>query len=226
MVVSIGTSGTVFGVSAVPAADATGAVAGFADATGGFLPLVCTLNAARVLDAAARMLGVDHAGLDALALQAPPGADGLVLVPYLEGERTPNRPHATGAVHGLRLANSTPAHLARAAVEGMLCALADGLDAVLGQGMRMDRVILIGGGARSAAVQAIAPAIFGVPVVVAPPGEYVADGAARQAAWLVSGDPEPPQWTSGAAVTREADPAPAVRAAYAEVRELVRDGPG
>jgi xylulokinase len=225
VVVSIGTSGTVFGVSPVPAADETGAVAGFADATGRFLPLVCTLNAARVLDAAARMLGVDHDRLSELALQAPAGADGLVLVPYLEGERTPNRPHATGAVHGLRLSNSTPAHLARAAVEGMLCALADGLDAVLGQGMRMDRVILIGGGARSTAVQAIAPAIFGVPVVVAPSGEYVADGAARQAAWLLSGVPEPPQWTLGASTTREADPTPAVRDAYAEAREMVRDVP-
>jgi xylulokinase len=163
--------------------------------------------------------------LDELALQAPPGADGLVLVPYLEGERTPNRPHATGAVHGLRLATSTPAHLARAAVEGMLCALADGLDAVLAQGMRMDRVILIGGGARSAAVQAIAPAIFGVPVVVAPPGEYVADGAARQAAWLLSGEVEPPQWTIAGATTVQADPTPAVRDAYAQARELVRDVP-
>jgi xylulokinase len=225
VIVSIGTSGTVFGVSAVPAADATGAVAGFADATGLFLPLVATLNAARVLDAAARMLGVDHARLSELALSAPPGADGLVLVPYLEGERTPNRPHATGSVHGLRLANSTPAHLARAAVEGLLCALADGLDAVLAQGIRMDRVILIGGGARSAAVQAIAPAIFGVPVVVAPPGEYVADGAARQAAWLVSGGPDPPRWTVRAPTTRYAEPTPAVRDAYAQARELVQEIP-
>jgi xylulokinase len=221
VIVSIGTSGTVFGVSAVPAADATGAVAGFADATGLFLPLVATLNAARVLDAAVRLLGVDHARLSELALSAAPGADGLVLVPYLEGERTPNRPHATGSVHGLRLANSTPAHFARAAVEGLLCALADGLDAVLAQGLRMDRVILIGGGARSAAVQAIAPAIFGVPVVVARAAEYVADGAARQAAWLLSGDPNPPSWTVGSSTTRYADPTPAVRDAYAHARDLI-----
>ena len=128
-------------------------------------------------------------------------------------------------MHGLRLANSTPAHLARAAVEGMLCALADGLDAVLAQGMRMDRVILIGGGARSAAVRAIAPAIFGVPVVVASPGEYVADGAARQAAWLVSGAADPPAWMVRTSSTHEADPTPAVRRAYGEVRDLVRDRP-
>ncbi len=115
VVVSIGTSGVVCAVAPAPAADPSGIVAGFADATGHFLPLVCTLNAARVLDATARLLGVDHAALSRLALQAPVGAEGLVLVPYLEGERTPDRPDATGAVHGLRLATSTPAHLARAA---------------------------------------------------------------------------------------------------------------
>jgi xylulokinase len=223
VIVSIGTSGTVFSVAAKPAADASGAVAGFADATGRFLPLVCTLNAARVLDAAAGMLEVDHDRLAALALSAPAGAEGLVLVPYLEGERTPNRPHATGALHGLRLANSTSAHLARAAVEGMLCALADGLDALVAQGAAVRRVILIGGGARSEAVRRIAPAVFGVPVVVPAPGEYVADGAARQAAWIVSSDPEPPQWTTDGTETYEANPTPTVRDAYAEARDHVLD---
>jgi len=120
VVVSAGTSGTVFAVSATPTADPTGAVAGFASATGEYLPLVCTLNAARVLDATAALLGVDHAELSRLALAAPSGADGLVVVPYLEGERTPNKPDSTGAVHGWTLATSTPAHLARAAVEGLL----------------------------------------------------------------------------------------------------------
>jgi xylulokinase len=223
VIVSIGTSGTVFAVSATPTADETGTVAGFADATGRFLPLVCTLNAARVLDAAAAILGVDHNRLAELALQAPPGADGLVLVPYLEGERTPNKPNATGALHGLRLATSTPAHLARAAVEGMLCALADGLDALVAQGVAVRRVLLVGGGSRSEAVRQIAPAIFGVPVVVPPEGESVADGAARQAAWVVLGGENPPQWTLGETRTYEADPTPAVREAYARARELVTD---
>jgi xylulokinase len=223
VVISIGTSGTVFSVSDVPAADDSGAVAGFADATGRFLPLVCTLNAARVLDAAAAMLGVDLAELARLAMQAPPGADGLVLVPYLEGERTPNLPLATGAVHGLTLRTASPAHLARAAVEGMLCALADGLDALLAQGARADRVILVGGGARSAAVRAIAPQVFGRPVLVPPPGEYVADGAARQAAWVALGGAAPPAWTTGAATAHEAPPVPALREQYAQARHLVRD---
>ncbi|HEX5598214.1 MAG TPA: xylulokinase [Micromonosporaceae bacterium] len=224
VVVSIGTSGTVFSVAETPARDATGAVAGFADATGRFLPLVCTLNAARVLDAVAAMLRVDLDELARLALRAPAGADGLVLVPYLEGERTPDRPLATGALHGLTLRSATAENLARAAVEGMLCALADGLDALVAQGSAVNRVILVGGGARSEAVRRIAPQVFDCPVLVPPPGEYVADGAARQAAWVALGGAEPPPWTTG--LTREyvaAAPAPTLREKYAEARELVRD---
>ncbi|MDA8296249.1 MAG: xylulokinase [Actinomycetota bacterium] len=225
VVVSIGTSGTVFAVAERPTADPSGIVAGFADATGRYLPLVCTLNAARVLDAAGVLLGVDHAELSRLALSAPPGAGGMVVVPYLEGERTPNRPDATGALHGLRLATATPAYLARAAIEGLLCGLADGLDALVGQGVRVERVLLIGGGARSEALRKIAPAIFGCPVVAAPDGEYVADGAARQAAWVLAGGAEPPQWALGDGERYEADPTPFVRDRYGEVRELTARQP-
>src|SRR6478609_72259 len=120
VIVSIGTSGVACAVSEVAAADPSGIVAGFADATGRYLPLVATLNAARVLDSTARLLGVDHAGLSDLALSAPPGAGGAVLVPYFEGERTPDRPHATASLHGLTLDTWTPATVARAAVEGLL----------------------------------------------------------------------------------------------------------
>jgi xylulokinase len=223
VIVSVGTSGTVFATSATPTADASGIVAGFASATGDFLPLIATLNAARVLDAVASILGVDHVRLAELALQAPPGAGGLALVPYLEGERTPDRPDSTGALHGLQLANSTPAHLARAAVEGLLCGLADGLDALVAQGVPVERIFLIGGGARSEAVRRIAPTILARPVTVPEPGEYVADGAARQAAWVLAG--ERPHWQLEAAATFEADPAPAVRERYAEVRELTATRP-
>ncbi|HEX7106931.1 MAG TPA: FGGY-family carbohydrate kinase, partial [Acidothermaceae bacterium] len=173
-----------------------------------------------VLDATAALLGVDLATLATLALSAPAGADGLTVVPYLEGERTPNRPNATGAIHGWRLGNSTPAHIARAAVEGLLCGLADGLDALVGQGVRVDRVLLIGGGAKSEAVRQIAPSVLGVPVAVPTPGEYVADGAARQAAWLVVGGDEPPAWEIGPTQTYEAAATPVVREQYAQVREL------
>ncbi len=219
-IVSLGTSGVVCAVSATPTADPSGEVAGFADATGRFLPLVCTLNAAKVLDSTARMLGVDLGTLSDLALSAPAGAGGLVMVPYFDGERTPNRPDATAAVHGLRHDNADPAHLARAAVEGMLCGLADGLDALRAQGVDLTHALLIGGGARSAAVRAIAPAVLGLPVDVPEPGEYVADGAARQAAWVLSGAEAPPQWQPGGRTRSEADPTPQVRERYREVREL------
>jgi xylulokinase len=173
-----------------------------------------------VLDATARMLGVDHAELSRLALSAPAGAGGLVLVPYLEGERTPNRPDATGALHGLTLTNSTPAHIARAAVEGLLCGLADALDALVAAGVPVQRALLVGGGARSDAVARIAPAVLGRPVLLPTPGEYVADGAARQAAWVLAGASSPPHWAAADTVTFEAEPTPAVRERYAQVREL------
>lgn len=194
VVVSLGTSGTVFGVSPTPSADPTGTVAGFADATGRFLPLACTLNAARVLTATASLLNVDLDGLDRLALAAEPGAGGLTLLPYLDGERTPNLPDAAGSLLGLRRSTMTPENVARAAVEGMLCGLAAGLEAVRDRGVTVRRVLLIGGAARSASVRAIAPGVFGVPVVVPEPAEYVALGAARQAAWALSGAADPPTW--------------------------------
>ena len=217
VVVSLGTSGTAFVRSNVCARDVSGSVAGFADATGAFLPLVCTLNAARVLDAACSMLGVDHDELARLALSAPAGADGLAMVPYLAGERTPNLPLATGGMLGLTLDNATPAHIARAAVEGVLCGLADALDALAAQGARIDRVRLVGGAAASPAIRNVAPRVFGVPVLVPPAGEYVADGAARQAAWALTGTF--PAWPLDAACEEfTADPTPHVRARYAEAR--------
>ncbi len=219
--VSLGTSGTAYARSGAPTADPSGLVAGFASATGDHLPLVCTLNAARVLDAASRLLGVDHAKLDELARSAPPGAGGLVIVPYLEGERTPNLPEASGAIHGLTLGTADPAHLARAAVEGMLCGLADAVDALAAIDVPIERVVLIGGAAQSAAVREIAPTVLGHPVTVPPPGEYVADGAARQAAWVLGG--EQPAWRIGETLRFVGEPTPGLRERYAEARELHLD---
>ena len=215
---SLGTSGVVAAVTAEQSHDASGLVSGFADATGHFLPLACTLNAARVLDAAATILGVDHDELSELALTAPSGADGLVLVPYLEGERTPNLPHATGALHGLRLGTSSRAHIARAFVEGLLCGQADGLAALSGQGLEAKQVLLIGGAAKSRAVCEIAPYVLGVPVVVPQPGEYVAMGAARQAAWVLSGADEPPRWSVAEQARYGGALDEGLRARYADAR--------
>ena len=192
VVVSLGTSGTVFAVSSTPTNDSTGTIAGFASASNDFLPLVCTLNAARVLDSMAGLLGVDHNELGKLALQSVPGAAGVVLVPYFEGERTPNLPDAKAGIHGLTLSNNTPANLARAAIEGMLCGLAAGLQALQAAGVKTERVILVGGAAANPAVQQIAAEVFGAPITVPAPGEYVANGAARQAASILLGNA--PEW--------------------------------
>jgi xylulokinase len=219
VVVSIGTSGTAYAVTKVPPADTTGAVAGFADATGRFLPLVATVNAARVLTLTAGLLGTDAAGLSELALAAPPGAGGLTLLPYLDGERSPNRPDATGVLNGITSTSLTRENLARAAVEAVLCSLADGIGNLAACGIIPERVVLIGGAARSPAVRSIAPAVFGVPVTVPEPAEYVALGAARQAAWALSGAAEPPDWPGPAAATFTAGPRPEIRDRYATLRD-------
>ncbi|WP_062985550.1 xylulokinase [Nocardia anaemiae] len=226
VVISLGTSGTVYTRAAAPSADATGAIAGFADATGAFLPLACTLNAARVLDATAELLGVDNSGLESLARQAPPGSEGVVMLPYLSGERTPNLPQATGSLHGLRPETLRPSHIARAAVEGMLCNMADALDHLRAAGIPIRRVLLIGGAARSALVAEIAAQIFGLTVTVPEPNEYVALGAARQAAWALTGTAQPPNWpartiaeirapSDGGAIGKR------IRAAYASTRQTL-----
>jgi xylulokinase len=226
VVLSVGTSGVACAVAPAQSADPSGTIAGFADATGRFLPLVCTLNAARVLDAGARLLGVDHAAFAELALTAPAGCDGLVLVPYLEGERTPALPDSTGSLHGLTLATMTPAHVARACVEGVLCGLADALDALRESGIGIRRVILVGGGAGSEAVRRIAPMVLGTEVLVPPEVEAVADGAARQAAWALSGRDTPPEWEFPGVVGFQADAVPRVRERYAEARAAVLDRVG
>lgn len=221
VVVSLGTSGTAFAVADAPTSDPTGAVAGFADATGRFLPLVATLNAARVLGAAARLLGADLARLDDLALSAAPGAGGVVLLPYLDGERTPDLPDATGSLHGLTRENMTPENLARAAVEGMLCGLGDAVDALVRQGVAVGRVLLVGGAARSAAVRAVLPDLLGLPVLVPPSEEYVALGAARQAAAVLTGTL--PEWPVPVEALYPADDEGGrrVRQAYGQVRDDV-----
>jgi xylulokinase len=217
--VSVGTSGTAYAVTETPTADPTGLISGFADATGRFLPLAATLNAARVLDVTARMLGVDAAGLSDLALKAEAGAGGLVLLPYLDGERTPNRPDANGVLRGLTTHNTTPENLARAAVEGVLCSLADAIDFLRSCGISPRRVLLTGGAAKSEAVRRIAPGIFGLPVAVPAAAQYVALGAARQAAWALSGEAAPPPWAAAPAEVHEAAATPRVRAQYGALRD-------
>jgi xylulokinase len=216
VVVSLGTSGTAFAVSQTPTHDPSGEVAGFADATGRYLPLVCTLNAARILDAACRILGKTHDEVGQLALAAKPGANGLTLLPYFEGERTPNRPKATGVFAGMNLNNSNPEDIARAMVEGMLAGLADAVDSLVALGVGVNRILLIGGAAKNPAVPVIASALFGREVLVPPAGEYVANGAAKQAAWALLG--QMPTWDLGEVTHHNSVATADVMARYNELK--------
>jgi xylulokinase len=193
-VVTLGASGTVHAQHREALPDPTGQISSYADATGRHLPTVGTLNAAHVLRATAQLLDTDAEGLSELALRSTPGARGLVLLPYLRGERTPALPHAAGTLSGLREESMAPEHLARAAVEGMVCGLADGLDLLRERGVTVRRVFLLGQVGRLAAVREIAAQVFGTPVVVPPTGDWAARGAARQAAWALAGSADPPVW--------------------------------
>lgn len=222
VVVSVGTSGTVFAVAADPCTDVTGTVAGFADAGGGYLPIAVTLNAARVLGSIADVLDVDFDGLARLALEADPGAGGVVLVPYFEGERTPDLPDAKASLHGLSIASTTRGNIARAAFEGMLCGLSGGMDALRELGVPARRLLLIGGAVRNPALQKIAAQVFDLPVVIPEPGEYVARGAAAQAAWALTGDR--PRWKTALEATPAADFRPVIGQQYRRACFELRGG--
>jgi xylulokinase len=201
VVISLGTSGTAFAVSTTSTHDSSGAVAGFA------------------FDAATTILGKTHDEVGALALSSIPGAHGLTLLPYFEGERTPNRPDATGVFSGMNIANSNPADIARAMIEGMLSGLADAVAALETLGVEIKRVLIIGGAAKNPAVGQIASALFGRPVLIPPAGEYVADGAAKQAAWALLGGSTPPVWDLGKATHIEAVATPEVLEKYRTLRD-------
>jgi len=197
LIISLGTSGTAFAVSATPTNDPKGEIAGFADATGNFLPLACTLNAAKIFSKTAELLNLSFDRYSELALQAEPGAGGLLFMPHFDGERTPDRPDAKGAIHGITHANFTPANIARASIEGVIAGIAYAGFGLEKLGVKYQRILLIGGAAKNPAVQQIATEIFGQEVFVPPAGEYVADGAAKQAAWALLGGENPPAWNQG-----------------------------
>jgi len=188
---SLGTSGTVYSITESPISDETGTVAGFADANGQFLPLVATLNATKVTDTIARVLGVEAAGLAELARTAMPDPR-LVMTPYFDGERTPNLPNAKGAIAGLDNETSR-GDIAAAAHIGVICGLLQGIDALETAGVETGGTLhLTGGGARSEAFQQWVADLWGEPIAVHTTSEAVATGAAKQAAAIVTG--AEPHW--------------------------------
>jgi len=186
-VLSLGTSGVVYARTAEPVQDYSGYVCSYADATGDHLPLVATLNAARNLHLGAGLLGCTYAELSDLALDAPAGSEGLTLLPYFEGERTPDLPHARGSLHGATLTNFTRANFARAVVEGTLASQVAMLDALHACGVETNRLLLIGGAAKNPAVQKVLAQMVAPPLLVPEFDEYVTKGTAMQAVAALDG---------------------------------------
>ncbi len=178
--VSLGTSGTVFAYRAEPAVDPLGEAAAFCDSTGGWLPLAATLNCTSATEWARELFAMDHADLDAAV--AGGGAAGLAFLPYLSGERTPNRPEAAGVFVGLRPGHGRDA-IVRAVVEGVTFGLAYALEALRRAGVAPTEVTLIGGGSASDGWAQLCADIFELPVMRPAIVEAAASGAARQAQW-------------------------------------------
>lgn len=211
-VLSLGTSGVVYARTRNPVHDYAGYVCNYADATGHHLPLVATLNAARNFDVGANLLGCTHAELSDLALAAPPGAEGLTLLPYFQGERTPDLPHARGSLHEASLTNLTRANFARAVIEGTLASQVEMLDALHACGIVLNRLFLIGGAAQSLAVQQVLAEMVDLPVLLPAHDEYVAKGAAMQAASTLEGDF--PRWESAFTPLAQERPEPRIAAQH------------
>jgi xylulokinase len=218
LIISLGTSGTAFAVSKTPTKDPKGEIAGFADATGNYLPLACTLNAAKIFASVAKLLKVNLEEFASLALKAESGANGLRLLPHFDGERTPNRPDLRGNFSGITHENFTAENLARAAIEGVVAGMVFAAQALKREGFNASRILLIGGAAKSEAVQEIAASMFNNEIQLPPPGEYVADGAARQAAWALTGSAD---WNIG--VTKSIEPKVNASEVTADYLELIAE---
>ena len=182
---SLGTSGTLFACAGQPVIDPEGEVAAFCDSADQWMPLVCTMNVTVLTEAMRGVFGYDHTQLEAQLMAAPAGADGLTFLPYLNGERTPSLPNGSGVLHGIRTDNLTPAHLVRAAVEGVTIGLAYGLKRFETLGVTPSEIRITGGGSRSAAWRQVVADVFGVPVVSLATAEGAGLGAALQAAYVV-----------------------------------------
>jgi xylulokinase len=185
---SLGTSGTIYAYSAAPVVDPEGEIAGFCDSTDAWLPLVCTMNVTVATESARDLFGWSHGQLEEAVRCIAPGSDGLLFLPYLQGERTPNLPHGTGVYHGLTTRTMTAGHLARAAMEGVTLGLAYGLKRLRSLGISPTEIRLTGGGSKSKVWRQICADVFGCRVVTLAEAEGAALGSAIQA--LAAAQPE------------------------------------
>ena len=221
---SFGTSGTIYAFAKNPVVDPEGGIAAFCSSTGGWLPLLCTMNVTTVTEQVRALFGLDHAALNAAVAAAPAGAGGLVLLPYLAGERTPNLPEGSGALLGLTHRTFNAGHMARAAMEGATMGMNYGLRRLASLGVKAREIRVTGGGAKSPVWRQIMADIFGVPVVAMVEDEGAALGGALQAAWctaLLDGrKAKLTDFTSGAVAPDESTRCQPDRARAARYREL------
>lgn len=202
---SLGTSGTIYACSDKPVIDPEGEIAAFCDSTDAWLPLLCTMNVTVATELVGKLLAMDHHALDEAVRSVPAGAEGLLFLPYLNGERTPNLPNGTGVLHGLAPHNFTPAHLARAVMEGATLGLAYGLQRLRALGVMPSEIRLTGGGSKSAAWRQLCADVFGCRVVTLKSSEGAALGGAIQALALVRPEKSVAQWAEHFAEPNEAE---------------------
>lgn len=224
---SFGTSGTIYAFARKPVVDPEGEIAAFCSSTGGWLPLLCTMNVTTVTEQLRALFGYDFASLDAAVAKAPVGSNGLTLLPYFAGERTPNVPDGSGVWLGLNQTTLQPAHLARSAMEGVTMGMNYGLRRLAALGVKPKEIRITGGGAKSAAWRQIMADVFGVPVVGMVEDEGAALGGALQAAWCVARRETSraaiADFTTGVVAVKEdsrCEPKPANVARYRELQAL------
>jgi xylulokinase len=204
---SLGTSGTIYAYSEKPVIDPAGEIAGFCDSTDAWLPLLCTMNVTVATEAMRNLFGWSHAQLEEAIHGVPPGADGLLFLPYLQGERTPNLPRGTGVFHGLTTRTMTPAHLARATMEGVTLGLAYGLHRLQTLGLAPTEIRLTGGGSKSAIWRQICADVFQCRVVTLVESEGAALGGAIQALACIETQKTVNQWAGEIAQVIESEAA-------------------
>ncbi|HUA65338.1 MAG TPA: xylulokinase [Alphaproteobacteria bacterium] len=219
---SLGTSGTIYAYSEKPAADPEGEIAGFCDSTDAWLPLLCTMNVTVATEAVRNLFGWPLSQLDAAIESAPPGADGLLFLPYLQGERTPNLPCGSGVFHGLNTRNMKPGLMARAVMEGVTLGMAYGLERMKDLGVAPVEIRLTGGGSKSAVWRQMCANIFNCPVVTLAESEGAALGAAIQALAAVQTNKPVTDWAIQFVKTNPSErfePEKHIASAYAVARQ-------
>jgi len=192
LTLSLGASGTIYGFAEMPVIDPRGEISAFCDSTDHWLPLACIMNVASVVERIRRLLDWDTKALEKNVAESKPGAAGITFLPYLQGERLPNLPHASGVLHGLNWENTNRRDIARAVIEGIIIGLARGLKRLRDLGLSADELRITGGGGKSPIVRQIVADVFGMPVTGLRTWEGGALGAAIHAAWTycqVKGSP-------------------------------------